>query len=364
VSIRLSGLRLSNSTTSRDVRTAARKATTADQNAGTRTDSHSEGPSVHAHSAMTVDGVRRTYRSIVPAQPTGGLPLLIVLYGRGQAEPAVLSQTGFFALVQQRQAVLVLPDGEQRSWNAGHSCCGFAGFHQASDVPFVAAIVTDAVRRWPIDAARVYLVGYSNGGKLAYSTMCAHPALFAAVATYGAVPLAPCQPGTAAVSSLLAAGTADQVLPFHGKPGGHPPLPAVPQAVAWLRAQDGCSGTVLTGWDGSAMVQRWVSCAAGTDVESVIYPGLGHAWPARTSGGSSPAAALMWAFLSRHEAKELRTAASNVTPEGLRGVADPVHGGFFGLQLAGHQPGLRQSLVIMAGWCGDTLRLAFSRRGW
>jgi hypothetical protein len=27
-------------------------------------------------------------------------------------------------------------------------------------------------------------------------------------------------------------------------------------------------------------------------------------------------------------------------------------------------PGLRQSLVIMAGWCGDTLRLAFSRRGW
>jgi hypothetical protein len=26
--------------------------------------------------------------------------------------------------------------------------------------------------------------------------------------------------------------------------------------------------------------------------------------------------------------------------------------------------GLRQSLVIMAGWCGDTPRLAFSRPGW
>jgi poly(3-hydroxybutyrate) depolymerase len=83
-------------------------------------------------------------------------------------------------------------DGEQRSWNAGDSCCGFAGSHLAPDVPFVAAIVTDAVRRWPIDAARVYLVGYSNGGKLAYSSMCAHPTLFAAVATYGAVPLVPC----------------------------------------------------------------------------------------------------------------------------------------------------------------------------
>jgi polyhydroxybutyrate depolymerase len=149
------------------------------------------GPVTEVHT-VTVDGVRRTYRSIVPAQPTSRLPLLIVLHGRGQSEPAVLSQTGFFELVQQRQAVLVLPDGEQRSWNAGDSCCGFAGSHQAPDVPFVTAIVTDAVRRWPIDAARVYLVGYSNGGKLAYSSMCAHPTLFAAVATYGAVPLVPC----------------------------------------------------------------------------------------------------------------------------------------------------------------------------
>jgi hypothetical protein len=30
----------------------------------------------------------------------------------------------------------------------------------------------------------------------------------------------------------------------------------------------------------------------------------------------------------------------------------------------GYPPGLRQSLVIMAGWCGDTPRLAFSRPGW
>ena len=276
------------------------------------------GPITEVHT-VTVDGIRRTYRSILPAQPTSGLPLLIVLHGRGQSEPSVLSQTGFFALAQQGQAALVLPDGEQRSWDAGHGCCGFAGSHQVPDVPFVAAIVTDAVRRWPIDQGRVYLVGYSNGGKLAYSTMCAHPTLIAAVATYGAVPLAPCQPGTAAVSSLLAAGTADQVLPFHGRPGGKPPLPAVPQAVTWLRAQDGCSGTALTEHDGSAVVQRWIGCAAGTDVELVTYPGLGHAWPARAGGGSPTAATLMWAFLRRHEARVVRTAASHGTPHHVNG---------------------------------------------
>jgi len=184
---------------------------------------------------VTVDGVARTYRTIVPAQPAGKLPLLVVLHGRGQSEASVLNMTGFIGLAQQREAVLLLPDGQQRSWNAGHGCCGFAGAHQTPDVPFVAAIVADALRRWPIDAQRVYLVGYSNGGKLAYSAVCAHAALFAAVATYGAAPLSPCAPGTPAVSVLLAAGTADQVLPFHGKPAGHPPLPSLAQALTWLR---------------------------------------------------------------------------------------------------------------------------------
>jgi polyhydroxybutyrate depolymerase len=247
---------------------------------------------------LTVDGVARTYRSIVAAQPAGKLPLLIVLHGRGQSESSVLSMTGFLRLAQQRQAVLLLPVGEQRSWNVGHGCCGFAGVHQASDVPFVAAIVADALRRWPIDSQRVYLVGYSNGGKLAYRAVCEHPALFAAVATYGAVPLSPCSPGTPGVSIMLAAGSEDQVLPFQGKPAGHPPLPSVAQALTWLRAQDGCSANAQTARAGSAVVQRWAGCAGGTDVESVVYPGRGHAWP---SGGSPTAATRMWMFLSRHE---------------------------------------------------------------
>jgi polyhydroxybutyrate depolymerase len=251
--------------------------------------------------AVSVDGVQRTYRSIAPLHVTSPLPLLVVLHGRGESGSVVASRTGFLGLVEQRRAILVAPDGEHRSWNAGHGCCGVAGSRGVPDVPFVAAIVTDAARRWPVDAGRVYLVGYSNGGKLAYSEVCAHPTLFAAVATYGAVPLSPCKPGTAAVPFLLAAGSADRVLPFGGKPGGNPFLPSVPQALTWLRAQDGCLAGPRTGRDGSAVVQQWTGCAGATEVESVVYPGQGHAWPAAGLSGGSPAAAtVMWAFLSRH----------------------------------------------------------------
>lgn len=252
---------------------------------------------------VTFGTIGRTYHYIAPSQPTGRLPLLVVLHGRGQSEPAVVaSETGFLGLVEQRRAVLVLPDGEQRSWNAGHGCCGAAGFRGTPDVSFVAAIVADAVHRWPVDAGRVYLVGYSNGGKLAYSEACAHPELFAAVATYGAVPLAPCAPGTHPVPFLLAVGSADSVLPFQGKPAGHPPLPAVPQALAWLRTQDGCAATEQAERDGSAVIQRWLDCAEGTDVVSVVYPGWGHAWPGTRTRGESPSVdTLMWAFLSSHD---------------------------------------------------------------
>lgn len=97
------------------------------------------------------------------------------------------------------------------------------------------------------------------------------------------------------------------MLPFHGKPAGRPPLPSVPQALAWLRAQDGCpakTAKTQTGRDGSAVVQQW---AGGTEVESVVYPGQGHAWPhAAATSGSPAAATVMWAFLSRHDAPAAR----------------------------------------------------------
>ncbi|MGH3796093.1 MAG: alpha/beta hydrolase family esterase [Pseudonocardiaceae bacterium] len=244
---------------------------------------------------VTVGGFRRTYRSVVPARPGGRVPLLIVLHGRGQSESTVVRQTGFLGMAEQHRAVLVFPDGEQRSWNAGHGCCGVAGSRRVPDVQFVAAIVADAVHRWPVDVGRVYLVGYSNGGKLAYSAVCAHPKLFAAVATYGAVPLAPCEPGSPPVPYLLAAGAADPVLPFHGKPGGHPPLSGVPQALAWLRSQDGCTTKKQTAREGSAVVQRWADCVGKTEVESIVYPRWGHTWPGTRASGRSPtAASLIW----------------------------------------------------------------------
>lgn len=239
---------------------------------------------------LTVAGVRRTYRTFAP--PAGhGLPLLVVLHGRGQSPRTAIQQTGFAGLAAQGRAAVVYPDGIGRSWNAGDGCCGVAGARGSADTAFVAAVVAASVHDLPVDAAKVYLVGYSNGGKLAYAAACAQPTLYAAVATYGSVPLVPCRAGPPR-PFLLAAGQLDQVLPFGGAAHAHPPLPPVRTALGWLRAQDGCTGTPAAQPVGASTVQRWTTCRPGSGVTFVLFPHAGHTWPAALS-------AQIWSFLLR-----------------------------------------------------------------
>ena len=252
---------------------------------------------------LTFGGLDRTYRAYAPAGATGRWPLLVVLHGRGQSAQTVVNQTGFVGLARRGEAVVIYPDGVGRSWNASYGCCGVAANRRLPDAGFIRAVVADSLRALPVDAGRVYLVGYSNGGKLGYSLACGEPTLFAAIATYGAVPLAACPVGSAPVSMLLAAGVRDNILPFGGAPKAHPPLPSDRTALAWLLAQDRCPTSAqptATSTTGRASVTRWVGCAGGSEVESVVYPGVGHSWPTAAVSGTPELANLMWAFLSSH----------------------------------------------------------------
>jgi polyhydroxybutyrate depolymerase len=269
-----------------------------------------DGTLVTARS-LDVAGVTRTYRTITPVGPrVHALPLLVVLHGRGQPASAVVAATGFLSFARRAQAVLVFPDGLSRSWNAGSGCCGTSGSRGTPDTVFVAAVVAAALRDLPVDPARVYLVGYSNGGKLAWSLACTHPALFAAVATYGAVPLASCPAGRP-LPALLAVGVHDRVLPIGGDPRARPPLPSARVAAGWLAARDQCTAAPATGTEGGAAVFRWSACAAGAEVDLATYPGADHTWPGAVTG-------LMWTFLSARHSPGPSTAPATRAPQAPR----------------------------------------------
>ncbi|HEY1973636.1 MAG TPA: PHB depolymerase family esterase [Pseudonocardia sp.] len=249
---------------------------------------------------LNINGVDRTYRSYRPVGPAGHWPMLIVLHGRGQSWRTAVDQTDFLGLARRRQAVLVYPDGIGRSWNAGGGCCGAAAAGKVPDMAFINAVLTDSLRELPVDPSRVYLVGYSNGGKLAYDLDCLSPVRFAALATYGAVPLTACPAGTPPTPVLIAVGRRDSILPFTGAAKAHPPTPSIRAALGWLRAQDGCTGAPTTVTVGHAVQQDWTRCTAGSEVASVLYTDQGHSWPKTPTAGTPSVSALIWQFLITH----------------------------------------------------------------
>lgn len=247
----------------------------------------------------------RSYLAVRAAGENSGLPLLVVLHGRGMDVRNAAARTGFLPFAQRGMADIVFPAGTGQSWNAGNGCCGLAARDHVDDPAFVAAVVADAAQAFGTDPRRVYLVGYSNGGRLAFRLACESPAPFAAFATYGAAPPRVCANRAAAgLSALVAAGTNDGIL-GHG-------AEVVEHATATWRALDSCPPASSVRHDGAAVVTTWRDCTGGAAVQSLTFAGAGHGWPA-------PLAGQMWDFLSARVRS--RAAAPAPAPGGAPALA-------------------------------------------
>src|SRR5579863_9535563 len=147
-----------------------------------------------------VSSVRRSYYVHVPAGHDGNtpLPVVVALHGAFSTAREFERESGFSQLADRERFIAVYPQGIGlgdlfRHWNSGH-CCGKARKMNLDDVGFVLAAVNDVARRNPVVWARLYLVGFSNGGMLAYRIAAEHPEVVAAVAvvsgTIGGAPSA------------------------------------------------------------------------------------------------------------------------------------------------------------------------------
>jgi polyhydroxybutyrate depolymerase len=252
--------------------------------------------------ALSFQGLSRSYYVVAPATHPAGeaLPLVVVLHGRGVSPQVEKDRTGFVPLVARRQAVLVFPAGVGTSWNGG-ACCGPAQARGIDDIDFVNEVVSHVVADEPVDPRRVYLVGYSNGGRLAFRMACqGATGRFAAVAVVAAAPTAPCPPGPATSLLALVAGGDPNVVYGSGKPlvvNGFTE-PSLTAAMASWRERDGCPGTPAKEVRGTLTVLSATGCAAGTRVALGLYAHGGHPWPAGSSGTPS-ANDEVWSFFQR-----------------------------------------------------------------
>lgn len=285
--------------------------------------------------ALLVEGRRRVYVLHVPPEGSGRAPwpLVLVLHGHSGTPEQLVAVSGMSALADREGFLVAYPEGTRwggggpRSWNAG-SCCGYAVGKQVDDVAFIRALLDDVGRTRPVDAARIYATGISNGGMMAYRLACDLADRLAAIAPVaGALGYEACAPSEP-VSVLIFHGTADASVPYAGGRGQHQKTTvearSVPATVDFWVARNGCQATPQRIVDGEVVREAYGGGRAGSSVILYAIQGGGHAWPGGRKGwrlGVEPTQAisateLMWNFFEEHPKPSGASAQTGSVPAG------------------------------------------------
>jgi polyhydroxybutyrate depolymerase len=189
----------------------------------------------------------------VPPNTTGRLPFVLWLHGLGSSGAELTRGLGVRALANERHFAYAAPDGaidskQRHFWNASPACCNF----DSSTVDHVAELgkLVAAARQHPsVDPARIYVVGFSNGGFMAHRLACDVPGITAIASIAGAGPNASCAP-KAPVAILQVHGDADDAVRYAGgRVLGNTTLEAHPSALDTVRGwakRNGCQGEPKT----------------------------------------------------------------------------------------------------------------------
>jgi polyhydroxybutyrate depolymerase len=235
----------------------------------------------------------RTYHLHTPSGMVedGSYPLLIVLHGAGD------TGSGFHARIDPDREtdaagfITVFPDGLERSWTVGCPGCTAAEARGARDVAFLGTLIRHLAEGLPVDTARVYVVGFSQGGQLAQLFGCRSELPPAGIASVGGLLVRDvaqdCRPA-APFSAFFVQGDRDPVMNYHGF-GAAARILSFPDTVErWLSALacDSEPAELRTPdrmGDGTTVLhQRYGGCESGGPVEVLTVEGGGHTWPGKT----------------------------------------------------------------------------------
>lgn len=206
-------------------------------------------------------------------------PLVVILHGYGASGFLQQAYFGMSDLAERDGVFVLAPDGlvdsaGRQFWNADPICCDLDG-RQPDDVGYLGGLIDDVAAAWPVDRARIRVIGHSNGGFMAYRLACERADVVTSIVVLAGqaadVPCAPAQP----VHVLHIHGTADEIVPYAA---------AEPSVDEWA-GHDGCTGTRaaagtvdLDGAVVGAETEQAVTagCPDGGAVELWTMTGSGH----------------------------------------------------------------------------------------
>jgi polyhydroxybutyrate depolymerase len=247
--------------------------------------------------SVTVAGIERSFELHIPARMQPRPAFVIALHPRPANGPAMRYITGFNAISDAHGFLVAYPNAVQSQWN-GLTCCG-----KADDVSFLLALIEKTRAQHDIDPDRIYLVGVSNGGELAYRAVGEAPDTFAAVAVVAGRRVGPHAETGEPVRSVVPSAPVSLITMLGAKD----------QAAAdqWAGLEDwrkinGC-GPVRIETPLPASRVEAARCRNGSDVVAYLFNDVGHVWPGSVNSGplswpDAPlnAAQTIWRFFQDH----------------------------------------------------------------
>ncbi|MFZ0215881.1 MAG: acyltransferase family protein [Candidatus Dormiibacterota bacterium] len=231
---------------------------------------------------VTAGGAARAYQVLAPADPaSSSLPVIVFLHGLDATIQLEEGRDGLTPQVVAGNAILVYPIAENEEWNDGEGGRS-AG---VDDVGFLTAVIQQAAKLPNADPTRVFLAGFSRGGRMAYRIVCQNPSLVAGVTIIAALPDNTCGSSGAPLSLLQMGGTLDSQVPYT----------QVQDEVATWAARDSCKATPSRN-AASPAITTYAGCAERTSVQLATYQGGTHVWPG--GNGEALPGPIVWAFFS------------------------------------------------------------------
>ncbi len=286
---------------------------------------------------LTVEDVTRSFLVHLPAgyDPQKKYPIVLVIHDRDN-DAADMSRISHFDITaDQVGAIVIYPNavherwlpggntgsgnsggynGRQRSGGMGGGGGVFGGGRQrgggsypggsgsqrsaaqtTNELAYFNALLDQVETEYPVDSARIYATGFSEGAQMDFQLGCNLANRIAAIATVGAtLPKSEAEIcsnwNSRPVALLMINGTADPVNPYKGHPQPMPTLSAEDTVKSWSK-MDGCSGkpkeTKLAPpaqGDLETRVDSNSDCQQGTEVTLYSIQDGGHFWP----GGEQP----------------------------------------------------------------------------
>lgn len=267
------------------------------------------------------DGIERFALIHVPENHPAAAPLVMALHGGGgsaawQANDATY---GLISSAEQAGYVAVFPNGTSSvsngmfaTWNAGN-CCAKARDAGVDDVGFLRAVVADVQSRMDIDSRRVFAIGMSNGGMMAYRLACEAADIFRGIMSVaGTDTTRECKPSRPVAVLHIHARNDDLVL-FAGGAGKKfrreaqvTDFDSVTDIITrWVHLDHAATEARQTLSVPGATCEQHDAGDDGAPVQLCVTETGGHSWPggSKPKRGAEPSQAirandLMWAFFS------------------------------------------------------------------